>query len=137
MLRADKFNRFMQSMFYDLMVKALQLRRIVINPDLFANFLQLCTDLSPQNWELTLAEDGLEVYNALDQGETLMLKTRCTIYRPARQILEVVSTPRHKLRYDHFLISCDVLKEFDDSFKVVKFVFKLPMFVAKDRDAVW
>lgn len=138
MLRADKFHRFMQSMFYDLMAKALQFRSFVVNQEIFARFMQICTDLSPERWELTLAEDGLEVYNAVEaHGETLMLKTRCTIYRPAKEILEVVSSPRHKVGYDHFLVSCDVLKEFDKSFKIIKFIVKLPSMVAKDRDAVW
>ncbi len=119
-MRNDKFGRFVNSMFYDIMVKALQFRSIVVNPELFGVFLYHCASYDPRVWDLQLSKDGLEVYNFIDQEqrESLMLKTRCTIYRSVREILHVVSSLEHKQRYDPFMSTCSLLKEFDPTFKV-------------------
>lgn len=126
-LRTDKFHSFVASMFFDTMVKALQLRSIVINPQLFDAFLDKCVSSDPAVWEHTVTREAIEVYTYLpyaDSTEALMVKTRCTIYRPAEQVLEVVSSPLHKPRYDPDLAACEVLREYDASFKVVRYVLR-------------
>lgn len=104
--------------------------------------------MDPRVWELTLRRDGLEVYTQINSNininsnstvddDMLVVKARCTIYRPAHSILRAVSTPAVKLRFDASLAACHTVREFDDTFKIVRYHFKSHSIIAKDRDAIW
>ncbi len=86
-----------------------------------------------------MRRDGLEVYSQLAStgDDMFIVKARCTIYRPAHAVLRAVSTPALKLQYDATLAACHVVREFDETFKIVKYHFRSPSIVAKDRDAIW
>jgi hypothetical protein len=86
-MRQASFSRFLETSFFDLMVKGLEMRQIVVHPTLLASFEKLCVDDNANAWtrkKVRTNANGQEcfVWNGA-KADTLIIKTRVHIDRDA------------------------------------------------------
>lgn len=121
LLRMASFARFLETSFFDLMVKGLELRDLVINDALLDEFRARCTSdigWTAKNSKELGAQERFE--GSSGNKEVIYLKTRLLIQAAPNDILRAVSSFSERLKFDKDLEAIQELASFGNSFRVVK-----------------
>lgn len=141
-MKHGTFSRFLQSIFYELLMRGLECKALVVNPVVLHTFVELCKSDHPKAWKRkkktsqSLGYECFEWAEVLGEGVEGIIKCRCDFECAGAIVHHVVSDCQQRLRYDDTLGRVDILHQFDPQFRVMQLHYKSPTIFARNRDAV-
>ena len=145
--RSSSIMDLTKTVFMDLCAKGIELRALTYEEGLVVAFASLCDNYDAAAWEqyevaAKARTDGRKVRlscwklrQASQENGAFTGKSRITINAPEHVLLQLVSRPEHKMRWEKALSHSELLKQFSSDFFVLYSVYETHALMT-NRDAV-
>ena len=124
-----------KTVFFDLCAKGIELRSLSYDVGLLDTFVNLCEGFDSASWKNVKVKtrvegkkthvDIWEYYRELLDEHCYTGKSRIVINAPAEVVLECVSRPEHKLKWESLIQQSKMIKEFSKDFYILYSTYKV------------